>query len=137
VKRASKTIFVTEYPSEMTILTLPPFVENPKCGCGKPAEFMLDNMKFICCACIGKQIVNSNYLNKEEDVSIPITRSTVSKIKFDWSTNRSRWYTVYGRGLKPKNWDSFIVKLKDIILNDSTIMFEGEYDKENKEMIIY
>jgi hypothetical protein len=137
IKRADKTIFVCKSPVTMTILVLPPFVNDAKCKCGKDAEFMLDDMNFICSDCVGKEFVHSNHMMKEEDISIPLTRITINKIKFEWSVNQSRWYTIWGRNIKPKSWDKFVAKIREIILSGKITMFEGEYDKEKKEMVIY
>jgi len=136
-KCVDNTLLIPKESKVITVMTLPPFLKDPKCGCGKPAEFILGDMTFTCCGCIGKGIVGSNVFMKKEDVSIPLTRVTITKMKFEWSINQNRWYTIYGRAFKPKDWDKFLAKLKGIILSGTMAIPDADYDKDKKEMTIY
>lgn len=97
---------------------------------------MLENMSCICSRCVNKPLAGIK-LETEDDVSIPLTKYTIRNIKFEWSVNGDRWYTVYGRGLKPRRWDKFLVRLKDMILRDRELSLNADYDKDKKEMTIY
>lgn len=97
---------------------------------------MREDMSCVCPKCINKALVGVR-LETKVDVSIPLTKYTIRNIKFEWSVNDDRWYTVYGRGLKPRNWDRFLSELKNMILHDKTLSLEADYDKDRKEMTIY
>jgi len=136
VKITKNSTFVSKTSKTVTLFPVPPFLKNPKCKCGNKTEFMLEDMSCICSECVNKPLVGVK-LKTENDVSIPLTKYTIRNIKFEWSVNNDRWYTVYGRGLKPRNWNKFLVKLKDMILHDKELSLEVDYDKDKKEMTIY
>ena len=138
IKMAKNTIFKSKEPKMITICPLPSFLKGAKCGCGKNAKFMFKNMStFICNGCFEKNMENCTKLVKEEDVSIPITRTTILRLKFEWSINERRWYTVYGRNLRPKNWEKFLLRIRDMIISGKLTLFDGEYKREYKELVIY
>lgn len=121
----------------ITLVPVPSFLENPKCECGKPADFMLEDMICICRECLNINFKGITSLQKNNDISIPLTKRTITQIKFEWSVNGSRWYTLYGRNVKPKNWDKFLVQLRTMMLRNKTLNLNADYTKETKEMVIF
>jgi len=136
VKMIENTIFVSKTSKSVTFFPIPPFLKNPKCGCGTKAQFMLEDMSCVCSKCLNKPFVGVE-LKKEDDISISLTEWNIRNIKFEWSVNNDRWYTIYGRSLKPRNWKRFLSELKSMILHDKELSLEVDYEKETKILLIY
>jgi len=128
--------FVPNYSKEIVILPLPSFVKDPKCTCGKPASFMVD-IKPICSECLAKEYENSNELQEIPDFSLPYSKTIINKLKFEWSVNQQRWYPVWGKQLRPKDWDDLLEKIRKVILKKTTILLDADWKKDTKELIIY
>lgn len=129
--------FVSKKSLIISIFPLPPFLKDPKCKCGNPADFMLEDMTCMCNECLNNNLKGITSLEKNEEISIPLTKRTVTHIKFEWSVNGGRWYTLYGRNIKPKNWDRFLPQLRTMMMRDKTLTLDADYKKETKEMVIF
>lgn len=130
-------IFIPKKSLIISIFPLPPFLKNPKCECGNPADFILENMTCVCSECLNNSLKGVTSLEENEEISIPLTRKTITRIKFEWSVNGGRWYTLYGRNIKPENWDKFIPQLITAMMRDKTLTLDADYKKETKEMVIF
>ena len=136
MKKVDNRVFMAKASKKILIVPIPHFLKEPKCKCGKPADFMGENMTCICKECIS-EFFKGTKLTKTPDVSIPLTRVTVLRLKFEWSVTRDRWYTIYGRSLRPKNWQNFLDKVGDMMIKDTMVLLEANYTKETKEMVIF
>ena len=128
--------FNSETPKKIICYPIPPFVGEVKCDCGEPTKFMNKNMQYKCFKCLNL-LIGKTKLQKTLDTSIPITKRTVMKIRFEWSVNGERWYSIYGSRFKPKHWNIFLMEIRELIINKNHIMLEVDYEKETKEMVIY
>lgn len=129
--------FMSKKSLIISIFPLPPFLKDPKCECGNPADFVLEDMTCMCNECLNSSLKGVTSLEKNEEISIPLTKRTITRIKFEWSVNGGRWYTLYGRNIKPKNWDRFLPQLREMMMRDKTLTLDGDYKKETKEMVIF
>lgn len=137
VKLVENHIYTSKKHLSIAVSSIPPFLTDPKCECGEPAISILEDMTCICVKCLNDKMNCLSSLVKNSDISILLTKNTIVRIKFEWSVNDERWYTIYGRSFKPKNWNSFLSKIKDMILNNRVITMNAEYTKETKEMMVY
>lgn len=127
--------FKYQNPLIIKLCPLPPFLEGEKCSCGNKADYITKDDSCICKSCV-KSSFPQNKLVSKKDVFSPITEKTIKGIKFEWSVNRDRWYTLWGRKIITENWKSLIITLKDMILKNKVIELEGEYDRDTKMMTI-
>jgi len=137
IQKAENVIFAPTTSKKITVFPIPPFLKSAKCECGNKADLILEDMAYICSKCVEGRFKNMNDFKKVEDVSIPLTTLTIFSLSFEWSVNQHRWYTIYGRNLKPKNWNRFLSKIRDVILNNRVIIIDVDYEKETKEMTIH
>ena len=124
----SKPVQITLYPTIM--------IENPKCGCGNEAKYMLEDMSLTCNECLNKMMIHTSILQEKEDTAIPLNEGTIKRLRFEWSPDGERWYSVQGRNLIIGNVNSFIADLRKGIIADVPMETEAEYVKETKKMTI-
>lgn len=138
IKMADNIMFRPKKLKTITMCPIPPFLKGAKCSCGKKATVMLkDTSTFLCFDCIKEYMIDCTELVKEQDVSIPITKTTILRLRFEWSINGERWYSVYGRNIHPQNWDKFISKVRNIIIDGKMTLLNGDYEREGKKLTIY
>ena len=137
IRLVENYIFIPKKALSIVIFPLPPFLKDPKCKCGNSADFVLEGMTCMCNECLNNEFKGATSLETNEDISIPLTRRTIVHIKFEWSVNGDRWYTLYGRTIKPRNWERFLPQLRTMILRNNTLSLNADYKKETKEMIIF
>jgi hypothetical protein len=139
-EKLSKTLNYTYIPEKsikVKVLPVPEFIKDAVCkSCRQPAKFMLEDMTLICQPCLEQILKSVSTLEKKEDTLVPLTEETLAKIKFEWSTDRERWYSIRGIGLKPKNTKSFLETIKKVFISGQFLVCEAEYNKDAKELII-
>jgi hypothetical protein len=125
-------------PMKICLTAIPPFIKDPVCHiCKTRADYMQDDCKLVCAECVNEMIKGMTELQKKEDTTFPLTADTLKKIKFEWSTDRERWYNIRGGSFKPKDMDAFLAKVKDSFISGKFLIAEGEYEKETKMMTIF
>ena len=138
--KLSKTLNYTYKPKsklKVCLTAIPPFISNPKCHiCGGNASYMLEDYKLMCSLCFDSVLNGISELQKTEDTMVPLTEDTLKRMKFEWSIDRERWYSIHGSGLKPKNVKSFLLKVKESFISGKMLVVECEYEKETKSMNI-
>lgn len=133
------TIFKPTRSFKMAIYPLPPdeWVGKQTCSiCGGKPDFIQGDSKPICKACI-KRIMNG--LNKKEsttETSVPITMDIVTSTRFEWSVDGDKWYSLYGRNIKPNRPELFLKELRTSILESRPMAVEADYEKETRTMTI-
>ena len=139
-EKLSKTlnyIYVPESPIRVKVLPIPEFIKDAVCkSCKQPAKFMLEDMTLTCQPCLEQILKSVSTLEKKEDTLVPLTEETLAKMKFEWSTERERWYSIRGIGLKPKNMKSFLETIKKVFISGQFLVCEAEYDKDQKALQI-
>ena len=139
-EKLSKTLNYTYIPEKsikVKVLPVPEFIKDAVCkSCRQPAKFMLEDMTLICQPCLEQILKSVSTLEKKEDTLVPLTEETLAKIKFEWSTERERWYSIRGVGLKPKNMKSFLEIIKKVFISGQFLVCEAEYNKDAKELVI-
>lgn len=139
-EKLSKTLnytYVPEKSIKVKVLPVPEFIKDAVCkSCRQPAKFMLEDMTLICQPCLEQILKSVSTLEKKEDTLVPLTEETLAKIKFEWSTERERWYSIRGVGLKPKNMKSFLETIKKVFISGQFLVCEAEYNKDAKELVI-
>jgi len=136
ISEITNKIFVSKTPVEIALFPIPEWLKDATCNCGQKAEYLLEDMKGICSGCL-ETTLGISTLKEIEDTSIPLTERSIRRLRFEWSTNTDRWYFVRGANLKPSNWTRFVQEVKESIVNHESLVFEGDYDKNLKELTIY
>ena len=131
--KSDENIHVLMYP-------IPDFIGEMNCSCGNKAILIINDKDYKCASCIDK-ILSSTKLVESSATSIPITRKTITSIKFEWSVNKERWYTLYGRGIKTNRWNYLIGMINKMVINNEDVELEGDYQpdetrKDKKKMVI-
>ena len=130
--------FSTKKSFSISICPLPSFLKDAKCNCGNEADFILNGIKCMCLDCLNKKFKGATTsMITFKDISIPLTKRTIVRIKFEWSVDGERWYTAYGRNLVTKDWNALLGKMRSMIINDTFIMLNADYDKEKKRLKIF
>jgi len=139
-EKLSKTlnyVYVPESVIKVKVLPVPEFIKDAVCkSCKQPAKFMLEDMTLTCQPCLEQILKSVSTLEKKEDTVVPLTEETLAKMKFEWSADRERWYSIRGIGLKPKNMDSFLAAIKKVFISGQFLVCEAEYNKDKKELQI-
>ena len=139
-EKLSKTLNYTYIPEssiKVKVLPVPEFIKDAVCkSCKQPAKFMLEDMTLTCQPCLEQILKSVSILEKREDTLVPLTEETLAKMKFEWSTERERWYSIRGVGLKPKNMGLFLETIKKVFISGQFLVCEAEYDKDKKCLTI-
>ena len=139
-EKLSKTLNYTYIPESLIkvkVLPVPEFIKDAVCkSCKQPAKFMLEDMTLTCQPCLELILKSVSTLEKKEDTLVPLTEETLAKMKFEWSTDRERWYSIRGIGLKPKNMKDFLEVIKKVFISGQFLVCEGDYSKDKKELQI-
>ena len=140
VRKTVNLVYTSQANIMICLYPLPKWFENPICGCKAEAVFLIDGpIGFpvpICAKCLNSKIPMIK-LEEKEDVSFPMTERLVRKLRFEWSVNGDRWYSILGRNLKPNNWKVLFEKIRQIILSEGFITLNVDYKKETREMKVY
>lgn len=140
-EKLSKTLNYTYKPKQkvkICLIPIPPFIEDPICYiCKTKANYMFEDFRLVCSDCLDTMIEGITKLEKNEDTTVPLTEDTLKRIKFEWSADRERWYSIRGSGFEPKNMSSFLAKLKEAFITGKFMIAEAEYKKETKTMVIF
>ena len=140
-KKISKTMnhtFIPLKPIKIRLYPIPMWLKDPKCEtCKGPAAYLLKEATPICAVCLNKIIEKSNRYNQDEELSIPLTMDTIKRFAFEWSVDGNKWYRVYGKNIDTQNEKSFIIKMREGLLQNEPVIFDGDYDQKTKIMTIY
>ena len=129
---------------ELLLYPVPEFVDN-KCSCGKEGFAVMFDFKVYCRDCINN-ILGNTKINQEKVLIVPSVDQAVKGNAFEWQPQgKDEWYKVRGSGI---GWDSeqrlSVVEIKKRwdeimyqVLSDNPQLVEGEYEKENKKLIIF
>lgn len=123
----------------MSLFPLPPteWVGNQTCRiCGGKPDFLQEDMKPICRACIDKTIKGLNKKESTTETSIPITKDIITHIRFEWSTEGEKWYSLSGRKIIVDRPDIFLKELRASLLEKRPMIVEADYAKETKTMTV-
>jgi hypothetical protein len=130
-------VFKPRKSIKVSLLPLPEWLKDPTCHiCNQRAKFLLPELNPICQKCVEGMIVGMNKKEVSTDTGIPLTKEVIAHSRFEWSTDGERWYSLWGKGIKPDNFDVFLRDLRKSLLEGSPLFIEAEYDKETKEMRI-
>jgi len=129
-------VFVPTTKVNVVLYPIPTFIKDPTCKCGKPAEYLLEDMSPICHFCLDTILTVTSKLEEKPDTTIPINRATIQRLRFEWSPDKERWYAIKGASITPLHWDTFSERLKTSILEKHLLLVEGEYDKDLRTMRI-
>ena len=132
ISKATNYEFISNVPSKVSICPIPEFIGEVKCDCGEFATVILNDEIYKCNVCI-KLLVPESKLSKSNAISYPITKKTIKELKFEFSFNDEKWYTLWGRNIETNNWDTFLRDVKDMALNNREIEIEAEYIKEEEK----
>lgn len=120
------------------LFPIPEWLKQPKCYlCPHPAKYLLVDASPICSKCLDTMLVGTNVKMREADTSVPITIDIISHSRFEWSTDGEKWYSIWGKNLKPDHPELFLIEMRRAVLSGQPILVECDYDKENKAMRIY
>jgi len=129
-------IFSVKKSFSVGVCPLPSFLKDAKCDCGNEADFILNGTNCMCLKCLNGKFDGATSMITSKDISVPLTRRTIVRIKFEWSVDGERWYTAYGRNIVTKDWNALIGKMRSMIINDNFITLNADYDKEKKQLTI-
>lgn len=136
VQIVNSYIISSNKPLTVKICPIPHFLKDAKCKCGKEAKIVFNDAGCACLECLNKMFEGTTEMVTIKDVSVPLTRRTIINIKFEWSVDGERWYTVYGRNLVTKDWNALIEKIKNMIVRDISVLLNADYDREKKQLKI-
>jgi hypothetical protein len=128
------------HPTSMTLMPIPEWLNDAKCKCGVKADFMFEDMTFICEKCIFGLLQDcKSSLDTKQELSIPMSIDIIKRHSFEWSVDGGeKWYRVQGRNIKIEgDVDVFLSQIKEALLNNSEMPFDAEYDKDTKAMTIF
>jgi hypothetical protein len=121
----------------VSLLPIPEWLQNPACICGQSAKYLLEDATPICPKCVDRMLNSMNKKMKEIDTSIPITMDVITHSRFEWSTDNEKWYSIWGKNIKPDNPEKFVEEIRQAILDKQPILLECDYEKETKIMRVY
>lgn len=129
----------------VTLYPVSEFVENKCKVCGKEGLGMDEHMAVYCGECLGK-LFRESKLVKERALMVPSIEQAVKGNAFEWQPQgNENWYKVRGTSLIPdtmsrltrkevmERWTDIMSK----VLEDDPQQVEGDYDKENKLLVIF
>lgn len=131
--------FVSDNNVNISLCPIPEFIGEIKCECGEPASLMVGESIYKCNTCIALYL-GASKLKETTDVSIPVTVSSIKKLRFEWHGEKwdgDKWYNLWGNIIETNNWVSFVKAVKTMILTGKEVEFDGEYSQEPKRMTIY
>lgn len=135
---AENVFFKPKGEMNVVLFPIPEWLKQPKCYlCLQPAKYLLPDASPICPKCLDKMFVGANTKMREADTSVPITMDIIAHSRFEWSTEGEKWYSIWGKNLKPDNPELFLIKMRRAVLSGQPILIECDYEKENKTMRIY
>lgn len=124
---------------KMTLLPLPPkeWVGEQTCSlCGGKPDFLQESMQPICRKCINNMFTGLTKKQSTTETSVPITMEVVTHIRFEWSTDGEKWYSLAGKNIKVEDPNLFLNELKKSILEKRPMNVEADYIKEDRALII-
>jgi hypothetical protein len=117
---------------------IPEWFKDPKCTlCPNRAKYLLSDASPVCGSCVNKMMVDANRKMREADTSVPITMDVISHSRFEWSCDGEKWYSIWGKNLKPDHPDLFLIELRRAVLSNASFLIECDYEKETKTMRVY
>lgn len=141
----TNSIFVNEAGKRICLYPISEFMDNKCKVCGNDGCGMDDNMEVYCGKCLCK-LFGKSELVKEKALMVPSVEQAVRGNAFEWQPQgKDNWYKVRGTNLIPdtlirlskkevmERWTEIMSK----VLEDDPQLVEGEYDKENKLLVIY
>jgi len=138
IKVIMNKLFISEKNIKVKLYPIPNWIKNPKCQCGKKADYVLEDVSLICKKCLEDVLNVTTKLYELKDVNIPIIQETIKMLRFEWSTDKNRWYHIRGENIQPANWENFLESIKELITkNKSTLQFNAEYDKNVKTLKLW
>lgn len=137
INMATNYEFISGTDDKISLCPIPEFVGEVKCDCGNIATLILNDEIYKCNTCIKLLIPRSSKLIKADASSYPLTKKTIKDLKFEWSVNQEKWYTLWGSKIETNNWKDFLKHVKDMIVNKKDVELNADYDREfTKKMTI-
>lgn len=122
---------------------IPDIVES-KCWCGKDGITMDENGNVLCSEHL-TEIMGETKFMEEKTLTIPSVDQAVKGNAFEWQPQgKDCWYKVKGSNIKADSSarlprEEIQKRFNEImaqILEDSPQLVDGDYDKENKKLVI-
>ena len=122
---------------------IPDMVE-PKCWCGKDGIVMTEDGCVLCPEHLMKSVGETKF-TEEKTLTIPSVDQAVKGNAFEWQPQgKDCWYKIKGSNINadsparlPK--EEIQKRFNEImaqVLEDSPQLVDGDYDKENKKLVI-
>lgn len=134
-EEADSKVFIGLFP-------VPEWANDAKCkNCGEPACFLVENLEFLCGACV-KEYLGNIELKIRKVLSSPSLERAINVSIFEWSVTGETWYRI--RGSKIEATTTLVIPKEEVqkrfcermelILAGNTQDFEADYDKSEKTL---
>jgi hypothetical protein len=147
LKKSERYILNHFYKPEIIFSTIlypiPDMVES-KCWCGNEGIAMNENMKVLC----SKHLIDAigkTKLSEEKTLVVPSIDQAVKGNAFEWQPQgKDVWYKIKGTNIRVDSTLSLpreeiqkrFVEIMSQVLSDDTQLVDGDYDKDNKKLVI-